>query len=99
MPPTAVYPITELEAEAEAIRTEEPLYNLTHLKALPFKRRRRDGMGSISQRPNGYWVGQIAFRGADGVRHRKSFGGKERCVVEEKLAAFQRIPMTTNPGQ
>lgn len=79
-----------LEAEADSIRSENPRYNIAHSKPRPFKRRRPRGTGTVCQRADGYWIGRIDLgKDADGKRRFKTVYGKERSVVEDKLAALK----------
>lgn len=69
-------------------------------------KRREPGTGSIHQRPNGSWCGQVSVGYAAGGRYRRTVYGRTQQEVEEKIARVladpvvaQRHPLKINrPG-
>lgn len=60
------------------------------LKRRPATRRRGNGEGSISQRPDGRWMAQISMGvGADGKRVRRTVYGWTKKEVQDQLAKLQ----------
>ncbi len=79
-------------AEITAIELERPRHNVAHLRARgPLSRpRRKSGEGGIFQRLDGLWVGTCeAGYDSRGKRIQRRVYGKNRKVVEQKLAALK----------
>ena len=53
---------------------------------------RRQGTGSISQRPDGRWMGQIELAPEGGKRRRRCVYGWSRAEVERKVAVLLESP-------
>lgn len=77
------------EAEIEAIRSENPKYNVIHTEkprvSAMKPRRPQEGGGSVYQRADGLWVGTVEMPMVDGKRRRRTVASKDRAVALRKF--------------
>ncbi|MEX7474234.1 GIY-YIG nuclease family protein [Mycobacterium adipatum] len=75
------------EAEAHAIRTENPKYNHLHCKPSPWARKPRntDGGTIFQRKDDGLWIGRVYINGK-----RRQVSSKDRSEAERKLAELQQ---------
>ncbi len=65
---------------------------------MPKKTRRGRGEGSIAQRPDGLWAGQVSLGyDAEGKRIRRTVYGKTKREVQEKILNLQQDALTGKP--
>lgn len=80
------------EAEVQAIRSEQPRYNVVFAHPTPGPRRprRQRGDGTIYRRADGVWIGRVELEPhADGRRRQKTVSSKNRETVVQKLEAVK----------
>lgn len=65
---------------------------------MPKKARRGRGEGTITQRPDGTWTGQVSLGyDAEGKRIRRTVYGKTKREVQEKILKLQQDALTGKP--